>query len=56
MGVFNFFSKDKKAKLDQGLEKTKSSFFSKISTKSPRHEAKANRSLSSQKGPLSYLG
>lgn len=31
MGLLNFFSKDKKEKLDQGLEKTKSSFFSKIS-------------------------
>lgn len=31
MGLFNFFSKDKKEKLDEGLEKTKSSVFSKLS-------------------------
>ncbi len=31
MGIFSFFSKEKKEKLDQGLEKTKSSLFSKIS-------------------------
>lgn len=31
MGLFSFFSKDKKEKLDQGLEKTKTSLFSKIS-------------------------
>jgi fused signal recognition particle receptor len=31
MGIFSFFSKDKKDKLDQGLEKTKSNLFSKIS-------------------------
>jgi fused signal recognition particle receptor len=31
MGIFNFFSKEKKEKLDQGLEKTKSSLFDKIS-------------------------
>ncbi|MDB0027137.1 signal recognition particle-docking protein FtsY [Flavobacteriales bacterium] len=31
MGVFNFFSKDKKEKLDKGLEKTKENFFGKIS-------------------------
>lgn len=30
MGIFNIFSKDKKEKLDQGLEKTKTSVFSKI--------------------------
>ena len=30
MGVFSFFSKDKKEVLDKGLEKTKSSVFSKI--------------------------
>ncbi len=30
MGIFNIFSKDKKEKLDQGLEKTKNSVFSKI--------------------------
>ena len=30
MGVFNFLSKDKKEKLDQGLEKTKQSFFGKL--------------------------
>ena len=30
MGVFSFFSKEKKEKLDQGLEKTKESLFSKI--------------------------
>jgi len=30
MGIFNFFSKDKKESLDQGLAKTKDSFFSKI--------------------------
>lgn len=30
MGIFNFFSKDKKESLDQGLAKTKESFFSKI--------------------------
>ncbi len=31
MGFFSFFSKDKKQDLDKGLEKTKDSFFSKIS-------------------------
>ena len=31
MGVFSFLSKDKKEKLDQGLEKTKQSVFSKLS-------------------------
>lgn len=30
MGLFSFFSKDKKQDLDKGLEKTKESFFSKI--------------------------
>ncbi|WP_027421188.1 signal recognition particle-docking protein FtsY [Crocinitomix catalasitica] len=30
MGIFNFFSKDKKESLDKGLEKTKSSFLSKL--------------------------
>lgn len=30
MGLFNIFSKDKKEKLDEGLEKTKSSVFSKL--------------------------
>jgi fused signal recognition particle receptor len=31
VGIFSFFSKEKKEKLDQGLEKTKTSLFSKIS-------------------------
>jgi len=31
MGIFNFFSKDKKEKLDKGLEKTKENVFGKIS-------------------------
>ena len=31
MGIFNFFSKDKKEKLDKGLEKTKGNVFGKIS-------------------------
>jgi fused signal recognition particle receptor len=31
MAILNFFSKDKKETLDKGLEKTKDSFFSKIS-------------------------
>lgn len=31
MGLFNFFSKEKKESLDKGLEKTKQSFFSKLS-------------------------
>lgn len=31
MGIFNFFSKDKQESLDKGLEKTKTSVFSKIS-------------------------
>lgn len=31
MGFFNFFSKEKKETLDQGLEKTKESFFGKLS-------------------------
>ena len=31
MGLFSFFSKDKKESLDKGLEKTKSSIFNKIS-------------------------
>lgn len=30
MGIFNFFSKEKKETLDKGLEKTKESFFSKL--------------------------
>jgi len=30
MALFNFFSKDKKESLDKGLEKTKDSFFSKL--------------------------
>jgi fused signal recognition particle receptor len=30
MGIFSFFSKEKKEKLDQGLEKTKTSLFDKI--------------------------
>jgi len=30
MGIFNFFSKDKKESLDKGLEKTKQSFLTKI--------------------------
>ena len=30
MGLFDFFSRSKKESLDQGLEKTKQSFFSKI--------------------------
>ena len=36
MGIFNFFSKDKKEKLDKGLEKTKTNVFGKISTGSCR--------------------
>lgn len=31
MGLFSFFSKDKKQELDKGLEKTKDSFFDKLS-------------------------
>ncbi len=31
MGIFNFFSKDKKEKLDKGLEKTKENVFGKLS-------------------------
>lgn len=31
MGIFSFFSKEKKERLDQGLEKTKTSLFDKIS-------------------------
>lgn len=31
MGIFSFFSREKKEKLDQGLEKTKTSLFDKIS-------------------------
>jgi fused signal recognition particle receptor len=30
MGIFSFFSKEKKEKLDKGLEKTKESVFSKL--------------------------
>jgi fused signal recognition particle receptor len=30
MGIFNFFSRDKKEKLDRGLEKTKENLFSRI--------------------------
>ena len=30
MGLFSFFSKDKKEVLDKGLEKTKASVFSRI--------------------------
>ena len=31
MGIFNIFSKEKKEKLDEGLIKTKTNLFSKIS-------------------------
>ena len=31
MGVFNFFTKNKKEKLDKGLQKTKENVFGKIS-------------------------
>ena len=31
MGLFDIFSKEKKESLDKGLEKTKESFFGKIS-------------------------
>ncbi len=31
MGLFGFFSKDKKQRLDEGLEKTKTSFFGRLS-------------------------
>ena len=31
MGIFNFLSKDKKQKLDQGLEKSKENIFGKLS-------------------------
>ncbi|MGL5789622.1 MAG: signal recognition particle receptor subunit alpha, partial [Bacteroidales bacterium] len=31
MGIFSFFSKDKKETLDKGLSKTKESVFSKLS-------------------------
>lgn len=31
MGIFDFFSKNKKQQLDEGLQKTKNSFFSKLS-------------------------
>ena len=31
MGIFNFFSKDKKERLDKGLEKTKNNVFGKLS-------------------------
>ncbi|HOV12408.1 MAG TPA: signal recognition particle receptor subunit alpha, partial [Bacteroidales bacterium] len=31
MGIFSFFSKDKKESLNEGLAKTKESFFSKLS-------------------------
>ena len=31
MGIFGFFSKDKKDKLDKGLEKTKENVFNKLS-------------------------
>ena len=31
MGLFGFFSKEKKETLDKGLEKTKDSFFGKLS-------------------------
>lgn len=31
MGIFNFFTKEKKESLDKGLEKTKENFFSKLS-------------------------
>ncbi|HLP13401.1 MAG TPA: signal recognition particle receptor subunit alpha, partial [Flavobacteriales bacterium] len=30
MGIFSFFSRDKKESLDKGLEKTKQGFFAKI--------------------------
>ena len=31
MGIFGFFSKEKKESLDQGLQKTSESIFSKLS-------------------------
>ena len=31
MGIFSFFSREKKEVLDQGLEKTKQSFLGKLS-------------------------
>ena len=31
MGIFSFFTKEKKESLDKGLEKTKESLFSKLS-------------------------
>ena len=31
MGIFDFFSKEKKESLDKGLEKTKTSFFDQLS-------------------------
>lgn len=31
MGIFSFFSKEKKQDLDRGLEKTKTSFFGRLS-------------------------
>ena len=36
MGLFNFFSKEKKETLDQGLSKTKESVFSKLSPSKAR--------------------
>ena len=41
MGIFSFFSKDKKQDLDKGLEKTKSSVFGKL-TKAIAGKAKVD--------------
>ncbi|MDB2651812.1 hypothetical protein N9Y26_00735 [bacterium] len=35
MGIFGFFSKDKKDKLDKGLEKTKENVFGKLGVNGP---------------------
>ena len=49
MGIFSFFSKDKKETLDKGLSKTKESVFSKI-TKAIAGKSKVDDAV------LDYLG
>ena len=47
MGIFSFFSKEKKETLDKGLEKTKESFFGKLTRavagKSKEHDDELDR-------------
>ena len=49
MGIFSFFSKEKKETLDKGLSKTKENVFSKIT----RANAGILKDRQSRKGPRS---